>query len=221
MTDSPGATQTKPTGVAAVAGSRRAALVDAAVELFAARPYDEVSIDDLVGAAGVAHGLVSYHFNGKRALFSAAVEQVSDEFLEYCQQPLSDEASRVDRTRAALRRHFEYVRLHPDRFRLLLPNGQIDPSLQTRLAQSRAAAFADSIGCPSEPPTVIGAGLRGWVVFLDGVTQAWYDDPRLELDDVVELCFQTLVSVVTIALGFRHDMPTVFAAIAQTDDWTS
>lgn len=208
-------------GATVVAGSRRDALVLAAVELFVERPYDEVSIDDLAGAAGVAHGLVSYHFNGKRALFSAAVEYVSDEFLAYCQQPLSDDASRVDHARAALRLHFEYVRRHPARFRLLLPNGQVDPSLQTRLSQSRAEAFADSIGCPSEPPTLIGAGLRGWVVFLDGVTQVWYDDRQLELDDVVELCFQTLVSIVAIATGFRHDLPTVFAAIAETDDWSS
>ncbi len=53
-------------------GSRRDLIVRAAVELFAANAYEDVSVDAVCERAGVAHGLLSYHFKGKRGLLTAA-----------------------------------------------------------------------------------------------------------------------------------------------------
>ncbi|MDX6356287.1 MAG: Bacterial regulatory protein tetR family, partial [Streptomyces sp.] len=42
-------------------GARRQLIVDAAVELFSTRPYEDVYIDEICDLAGVvSHGLVNY-----------------------------------------------------------------------------------------------------------------------------------------------------------------
>ena len=43
-------------------GQRREQILDAANALFAERAYDEVSIEDIAGAAGVTRGLVHHYF---------------------------------------------------------------------------------------------------------------------------------------------------------------
>jgi AcrR family transcriptional regulator len=57
-------------------GERRAALVAVAAELFAHKPYDDIYINDIAEAAGVAHGLLFYHFKDKRGLYRAGAEFV-------------------------------------------------------------------------------------------------------------------------------------------------
>ncbi len=47
-------------------------ILDAAERLFAARPYNEVSIRDLTTAANVSLAAVNYHFGSKQALLKAA-----------------------------------------------------------------------------------------------------------------------------------------------------
>jgi AcrR family transcriptional regulator len=56
--------------------TRRARILKAAEAIFAHRPYDEVSVDDIADRAGVAHGLVFHYFGSKRGLYLATLENV-------------------------------------------------------------------------------------------------------------------------------------------------
>jgi AcrR family transcriptional regulator len=60
----------------------RAALVEAARPLFAARGYAEVGTEEIVRAAGVTRGALYHHFDGKRELFEAVYEQIEAELAE-------------------------------------------------------------------------------------------------------------------------------------------
>jgi AcrR family transcriptional regulator len=60
----------------------RAALVDAARALFAARGYAGVGTEEIVRAAGVTRGALYHHFDGKRELFEAVYEQIEAELAE-------------------------------------------------------------------------------------------------------------------------------------------
>ena len=91
---------------------RRALMIDAAVELFSTTPYEDISVDTVCERAGVAHGLVSYYFGGKRGLLAAAVVQAWNELIEHA-RPRNDELTAAQRLRGYLHRHFEYVRRHP------------------------------------------------------------------------------------------------------------
>ena len=52
----------------------RQALLRAAEELFSARGFDGVPIEDIAERAGVNKALISYHFRGKRGLYAAVLE---------------------------------------------------------------------------------------------------------------------------------------------------
>jgi AcrR family transcriptional regulator len=59
----------------------RAALVAAARELFGARGYAAVPVEEVVRRAGVTRGALYHQFAGKEELFRAVVEQVEEELV--------------------------------------------------------------------------------------------------------------------------------------------
>lgn len=59
----------------------RARLVAAARDLFAARGYADVSVDEIAASAGVTKGAVYYQFADKTDLFRAACESVLDDVM--------------------------------------------------------------------------------------------------------------------------------------------
>ena len=60
----------------------RAALIEAARELFAARGYAAVPTEEIVRAAGVTRGALYHHFAGKRQLFEAVYEDVERRLVD-------------------------------------------------------------------------------------------------------------------------------------------
>lgn len=56
--------------------ARRASLVRAAREVFAARGYHAAGVSDIVTAAGVARGTFYNYFESKRAIFQAVLEEL-------------------------------------------------------------------------------------------------------------------------------------------------
>lgn len=73
---------TRMTGRSLAKASRRAALLNAAAQLFAERGYNGVSIEDLGAAAGVSGPAVYRHFSGKPAVLAALLAGVSQDLLE-------------------------------------------------------------------------------------------------------------------------------------------
>ena len=64
-------------------------LMTAAVDLFAARDYTSVTIQDITKHAGVAHSLIYYHFKSKDDLFEKAVNNLIDTTIKKYQDNLS------------------------------------------------------------------------------------------------------------------------------------
>ncbi|MBO9626869.1 MAG: TetR/AcrR family transcriptional regulator [Microbacterium sp.] len=60
-------------------------IIDAAVTLFAERGVSGASIAEITRAAGVAQGLVNYHFGGKEQLVSAVIDRWFDTVLGFAQ----------------------------------------------------------------------------------------------------------------------------------------
>src|SRR4051812_17091280 len=55
---------------------RREQILESAGALFAQRPYDEVSIEDIASAAGVTRGLVHHYFGGRIDVYVALLERL-------------------------------------------------------------------------------------------------------------------------------------------------
>ena len=83
-------------GAARTQGERseatRAALIEAARPLFAARGYADVGTEEIVRAAGLTRGALYHQFGGKRELFEAVYAQVEHDLA----QRIATEALRAD-----------------------------------------------------------------------------------------------------------------------------
>ena len=71
-----------PTRRAENTQATRAALIDAARELFAQRGFAAVSTEEIVRRARVTRGALYHHFTGKEGLFEAVFEQVEGDLTE-------------------------------------------------------------------------------------------------------------------------------------------
>ena len=65
---------------------RRTQLLTSARAVFAKKGYDEATVSEIVGRAGVAQGTFYLYFPGKEALAGAFAEQVSERFAQVALQ---------------------------------------------------------------------------------------------------------------------------------------
>jgi len=144
------ATTLKNDELAASKLRRRDQLTVAALRLFSERAYDEVSIDDIANEAGVAHGLLSYYFGGKRGVYVAALQMVHAD-LEALTRPLRSDGDVAAQIKGMARRHFEYFRAHPQVMLGLLVSAPRDRETRA-IAESAQVSGARELlallGCP-------------------------------------------------------------------------
>ncbi|MFC8181770.1 TetR/AcrR family transcriptional regulator [Rhodococcus sp. NPDC057297] len=187
--------------------ARRQHILDAALALFSANAYEDVSVDDVCESAGVAHGLISYYFGNKRGLFAAAVDQAWKELVDF-ERPTEVERTPSERIHGFIRRHFQYVCEHPTRFATLMRTGHADREVYEIVINARGQALNDlqlSLGCPANPPPHLRATLRAWMGYLDNMTLDWAFHRDLDLNFVTDLCVQALVGAVRASGGQTFD----------------
>ncbi|MGN7976459.1 TetR/AcrR family transcriptional regulator [Microbacterium sp. 22195] len=88
---------------------RTDAILSAAAELFAARGYTGVSLEDIGAAVGVSGPAVYRHFAGKQALLGALLIGVSERLVAGGQDVSSAAASEQDRMRALVVFHVDFA----------------------------------------------------------------------------------------------------------------
>ena len=118
----------RPTGRADVSGTRtdrrrartRSALLAAGQHLFARRPLESVSIDDIASAADIAKGSFYNYFDDKEGLASAIIERVQadcEHHIGLANADIADPAHRMARAMAVV---VIYAHDHPDRVQAML-----------------------------------------------------------------------------------------------------
>lgn len=188
---------------------RRQQLIAVALELFSSRSPDEVSIDDIAGAAGISRPLVYHYFPGKHSLYEAAVRVAADElasrFSEPHEGPLGARLLRV------MRRYFDFVSEHGPGFAALLHGG-------TTAGSARATAMIDDVRRQAyeqlldhlqltDPGPRLALVIRSWVGLAETTALTWLDGrsiPREELE-----------------LQLVHDFMALSAVTATTDEETA
>ena len=101
------------------AEDRRAAILDAALEVFSRRGYNGASIDEIAHAAGISKALIYEHFPSKKDLHVSLLERhVQDIFVRLSQTADTGDPGEV-RLRRGVDAFFQWVETHPEAFRLL------------------------------------------------------------------------------------------------------
>ena len=89
--------------------ARRAQLLDAARDVFAAQGYHAAAMDDIAERAGVSKPVLYQHFPGKLELYQALLTTYADELVGQVEAALSATAENEERVQAAVAAYFDFV----------------------------------------------------------------------------------------------------------------
>jgi TetR/AcrR family transcriptional regulator len=95
-------------------------LLDSALELFAARGYDAVGVQDIVDAAGVTKPTLYHYFHSKRGLLDALLADNFAPLIELAGQAAVYNHDLVLTLEKTARAYFEFARYNPTFYRLHL-----------------------------------------------------------------------------------------------------
>lgn len=181
---------------------RRRQLIDAASEVFAERPYEQVTLEDVATAAGVRRGLLYHYFpDGKVQLFAAVYEAAV--FAPVVRMN-TDPAEPLERKLPANFAQFlDMAEADTPAWRIFLEGRRVsDPAFAAVLDRARQAiarnVATNHLG-PEEPSPVVAAALDGYVRFAEAVIEAWVIERRLTRDQVEPLLARTLGDVIARA----------------------
>ena len=105
--------------------STRAAILQAALDIFAEHGFEGGSTRDIAAHAGVHHALIKYHYHSKDQLWRAAVSFLFErQAIELSFEPapgaLATREGRREHAREIMRRFVQYCARHPEHARLMV-----------------------------------------------------------------------------------------------------
>lgn len=123
--------------------AKRAALMQAAVRVFAEKGYHAATIRDIVAAADVAIGTFYFYFPDKETLFVYLYEETADFLLQAIQQAIASRATLTRQMTAAVQAYVNIAVYEPAVVQLLLVGGiGAIPALLERRAAFRERLIA-------------------------------------------------------------------------------
>ncbi len=184
---------------------RREQLLGAAFDLFLARGYDQVGIEDVARAAGASKGLVYHYFPTKKDLYRAAVERGAAQLLARTETPATTPP--LERLEAGLAVYFGYVAEHRMAYEALMRSGVgVDPDVADVLERTRGV-IAERIleGLPLVPAVAarpaVKAAVRGWIGFVEALALGWLARPEPDSPALRRLAADVLQAAVAGAVG--------------------
>lgn len=157
--------------------------------LFAARPYDEVLMEDVAERSGVSRALLYRYFPGKRDLFAALYRQASEQLLARTRLDPAD--TLVEQLIEGLDAHIEYFA--ENRNTVLAANRVLagDLLIQTIIADELDALRERLLGvlplADNGTREAVSGVLKSWLVFVQVLCLDWLTKQtctRAELRDV-------------------------------------
>lgn len=149
------------------ASARREQLLDVAVEVFAQQGYHGTSMNDVAERAGVTKPVLYQHFDSKRDLYLALLEEVGARMLADITKATAEATDGRTQTLAGFRAYFRWVADDRHAFVLLFGSGarrDEEFNAAVRSVEARAAeAIAPLIAVDIDPAhqTTLAHGLVG------------------------------------------------------------
>ncbi|MFJ6137304.1 TetR/AcrR family transcriptional regulator [Kitasatospora sp. NPDC092286] len=160
---------------------RREQLISVALELFASRPPEEVSLDDVAEAAGASRPLVYRYFaGGKQQLYEAALRSAAEELTSRFTVPPA--GTPTEQLSAVLDSYFTFVAEHDAGYSALLRGGSV-------VETARTSAIVDDVRRAALRRTLRHLGVReagprltllvrSWISVVEGASLSWLDEGR-------------------------------------------
>lgn len=170
----------------AISASARERLFAAGKKLFAQKPYDQVAIDDIANAAGVAHGLLFHYFKSKLDFYIYVFHVDRDEMLKR-RIAFTRAGTPDERLRSFVRFHMNHLRQWPWSHMMLLRGGA-PAKLVAEAEIARMAGVREVLGYFSDEqptPTKLLLG-RAWLSCQGEIMLAWLQGAGLDDNAVLE-----------------------------------
>jgi AcrR family transcriptional regulator len=190
MTDAPAAA---PRNVRLPRSARRAQLLVAARDVFAAQGYHAAAMDDIAERAGVSKPVLYQHFPGKLELYQALLTTCADELVDGVRDAIEGTADNRERVDAAVNAYFDFVTGDGQAYRLVFGSdlrGEPEATAAVDGALNRcidlvAEAVTTDAGMDAPRARLLAVGLVG----LSQVgAQYWLDSDRdVPRDEAVAL----------------------------------
>jgi AcrR family transcriptional regulator len=201
----------------------RRKLLDAAVEHFSARHFDDVATSDITGTAGVAQGLLFHYFRNKRGIYLEALRDAADKLNAATTPPPSD-GSPGTHFRRMLRAHLAYLSEHDGMaLRLVLGGSGGDPEAWAIFDQSRWHTIEWTCQLLELDFTrpALRLMLRSCAGALDEAAAYWLKDDRpFEPDALIEAVVELLITSLRCAAQLDPEID-VSNAVAKLADRTA
>jgi len=180
-------------GIRLSRSARRAQLLIAARDVFAAQGYHAAAMDDIAEKAGVSKPVLYQHFPGKLDLYQALLTTYSDELVQRVQAAIERTQDNHERVHAAVSAYFDFVAGEGQAYRLVFESdlrgepeasAVVDGAL-TRCIDTVANAVTTDAGLDAPRARLLAVGLVG----LSQMTaQYWLDsDQKVPRDEAVAL----------------------------------
>src|SRR4051812_19704694 len=203
------AAETKPPRKRLSAEDRRAAILDAAQEVFALRGYHGSSIDEIAQAAGISKALIYEHFPSKKDLHVSLLDMHVQELFDRLAASAATGEPGDGRLRNGLDAFLGWVEEQRDAFRMAFRDAadrevaDVVRRVQRQATAAVAALMATEPMVPAASEEARERGIRMIAQQLSGGMQAlalWWDDnpevPRsVVLDSAMDFCWLGLERV--------------------------
>jgi AcrR family transcriptional regulator len=173
--------------------ARRAQLLVAARDVFAAQGYHAAAMDDIAERAGVSKPVLYQHFPGKLELYRALLTTCADELVERVGDAIARTHDNRERVTAAVAAYFDFVAGDGQAYRLVFESdlrgepeaaAVVDGAL-TRCIEIVAAAVTTDAGLDGARARLLAVGLVG---LSQVAAQYWLDsDGTVPRDEAVAL----------------------------------
>jgi len=198
------------------AAATRQKLLDAAVEQFRDRPYDEVSIQDISTGAGVAYGLVAHHFGNKRGIHLEAIREIARRL----DPQLPPQGSPSLQIRHLARVRFASIERYPVAWVGLMRGADPEARAVIEASRQRGIRLAGQIlGLDPERP-VLRLAIRSCLAAADEIALVWLQDGRpFRVEDIIEMLMGTMAEMLrqAVRLDPAIDATQALAALSGAD----
>jgi AcrR family transcriptional regulator len=153
----------------------KALILESAARLFADKPYDTVSMDDVANDIDVTKGLLFYYFPTKRDLYLAIIEQFSNAMSDV----IRVEASTPPQQMLAhlLDVYLDFAENSEPAYRTLMSGGLGNDPVAAEFVRTHRAHFRAhlvNIVAPDGVETpLLRTALEGFLSFMEGATLDW------------------------------------------------
>ncbi|MFJ8073084.1 TetR/AcrR family transcriptional regulator [Streptomyces sp. NPDC096176] len=200
---------------------RREQLLAAALTLFAHRPPEEISLDDVAEAAGVSRPLVYRYFaGGKQQLYEAALRSAADRLEQCFAEP--QVGPPTERLTRVLDRYLVFVDEHDAGFSALLRGGSVaETSRTTAIVDEVRRAAAEQILVHlgvDRPGPRLGMMVRTWIAAVEAASLIWLDeDKQPAADELREWLVDHLVALLAATAATDEETAAVVADLLEQE----